>query len=143
MLDRLQDKGPRGKGEIDNERSPASAQSFEVATGRDATADGGIDNGNIILAHSSFTRADGTTGDIATVNLLFKTEAMPGEDAGASTSIAADAAARDADVMAQLAAQSAQLASAIASFAVPDEVALAELTAAQSNQQIPLAANQG
>jgi hypothetical protein len=76
-------------------------------------------NGNTILADSSFTRSDGTSGDIAGVALRFA--------AGSS-------------VGANLAAQTQQLISAMAGFAAPDGGVLPMIASNQTSLPVTLAA---
>jgi tRNA A-37 threonylcarbamoyl transferase component Bud32 len=78
-------------------------------------------NGNTILADSSFTRSDGTSGDIAGVALRFAPAPV------ASTT---------------LAAQSQQLISAMAGFAAPGGAALPMIAGNQNSLPITLAAGQ-
>jgi hypothetical protein len=78
-------------------------------------------NGNTILADSSFTRSDGSSGDIAGVALRFASSSAAG---------------------ANLAAQSQQLISAMASFAAPEGGVLPMIAGNQNSLPITLAAGQ-
>jgi len=80
-------------------------------------------NGNTILADSSFTRSDGSSGDIAGVALRFASS--PASAASAN-----------------LAAQSQQLISAMAGFAAPDGGMLPMIANNQNSLPITLAAGQ-